>query len=277
MIYREAILRKQGTQHKFVDRHDRPVLYIAYHAASKRGRPFTSDCANRHRLSCHCGSLEESLFTKTISSDYFLLIQTLQQLCKPLQNILRLPPSPYPTLSLPNIQPQRLPHRRRNQHLLPLKCQTRHRRNRVHLHRLQHLPQLPRTLRPAVPAITHDHRRLPHPLVEQVVDRVLERRRIPPVVLRGDEDEGRVAADLAGPLSGVFFAVEGGVVDALGDGALVEEGEGPGGEIDEVEGEGGGVGVGALDYLLDEGGDLGAGAGGAGRGEDDANSGRGCV
>ena len=60
---------------------------------------------------------------------------------------------------------------------------------------------------------------------------------LPSVVLRRDEDEGRVLLDLEGPGAGVGLLVVGGGVDAGRDCGLVEEGEGVGGEVDGVEGE----------------------------------------
>lgn len=120
-------------------------------------------------------------------------------------------------------------------------------------------------------AVADDHGGLPAPLVEQVVDGVLDGGRVAPVVLGQDEDEGGVLLDLAAPGARVRLAVVGGVGDLGGDGGFVEEGEVPGGQVDEVEfggrgwvggvGGGGGGGVGwGFNGFGDKGSYLGADA-----------------
>lgn len=65
--------------------------------------------------------------------------------------------------------------------------------------------------------VTNNECRLPTPLVIKVVNGVLDNGRIPPVVLRNDEDEGMVAGDFGAPGARVIVVVFGWVFDLGGD------------------------------------------------------------
>lgn len=96
--------------------------------------------------------------------------------------------------------------------------EARHGRHRSHLQTLEHLAQLATALVAAVPAIGDDHRGLARPFCEEVVDRVLERRRIAPIILRGDEHEGGGLRDLSAPGASML---EGIVVDRRDAGLVI--------------------------------------------------------
>lgn len=68
---------------------------------------------------------------------------------------------------------------------------------------------MPGRLPAAAAAVGHDPRGLALPLVEQVVEGVLQTGWDALVVLRGDEDEGVVLTYLGGPGAGVFVTVAG--------------------------------------------------------------------
>ena len=110
--------------------------------------------------------------------------------------------------------------------------------------------------------------------MEEVVDGVLDRRGVPPVVLGQDEDEGGVGLDFGTPGARVWVGVGfAGGVDLRGDEGFVEEGEVPGEEVDGVQGWGlgGAGGEAGLDGCGYEGPDLWAYAWLAGGAEDDAD------
>ncbi len=79
-----------------------------------------------------------------------------------------------------------------------------------------------------MPAVADDEGGLAAPLVEEVVDGVLDGGRVAPVVLREDEDEGGVAGDFDAPGAGVRVLVGGWGGELGGDVGFVEEGEVPG-------------------------------------------------
>lgn len=96
-------------------------------------------------------------------------------------------------------------------------------------------------------AIADHETRLPIPLIEQIVQRILDACRHAPVVLRRDEHIGAVLGDLSGPRSRVCSNVARGwvgIVQSRWNGALVEHGEVPRFEVDGREGEVGGCGGG---------------------------------
>ena len=142
----------------------------------------------------------------------------------------------------------------------------------VHAQPHEHLAQLVRALAASAPAVADNHGGLAVPLVEELVDGVLERRGVPPVVLGADEDECVLRRDGAAPLTGARV----GVVVARGqarglDGVLVLR-ELP---VEEVERGDFQVAesVAALDLLLHEGGDGEAPAALPGAADDDGDAG----
>ena len=154
-------------------------------------------------------------------------------------------------------QSQILPLRSLDQISSPWKRQSYRPLRRSHIHSLQHLLQLRRRLPSPVPAVADNHGRLAVPLVEEVVDGVLDAGRVAPIVLRGDEHEGGMGGDFGGPALGVAMRVLVRRVDLGGDSGLVEEGEVPLGEVDEGEGD---CCVGLLEGLVNEVADLKAGS-----------------
>ena len=99
----------------------------------------------------------------------------------------------------------------------------------------EHGLQLGSTLRPAVAAIRDEQSRLAPPLVEEVVDGVLELGGDAPVPLRRDEDEGVAGCDTTRPDPGVFVRVVFGRLNLLGNAGLVEDGETLLREVDAVK------------------------------------------
>jgi DNA-binding MarR family transcriptional regulator len=77
--------------------------------------------------------------------------------------------------------------------------ESRHGRDRLHVESVEHLAQLSGTLAAAVTAISHDHGRLSRPFFVEMIQRVLQWRRIAPIVLRRDEHEGIAGGNLAAP------------------------------------------------------------------------------
>ena len=86
-----------------------------------------------------------------------------------------------------------------------------------------------------MPTIADDHSGLAFPLVEEVVDCILDAGRVAPVVLRSDKDEGRMGRYFGGPALSVGMSVLIGRGDLGGYPGLVKKGEVPGGEVDEGE------------------------------------------
>ena len=72
--------------------------------------------------------------------------------------------------------------------------------------------------------------------MEKEVDGIFQFGRNTPVALRGQEHEGIVAGDLAGPNAGVFMLVVLGVLDTIGDTGFVKNGEVEDFEVDQVDG-----------------------------------------
>lgn len=76
--------------------------------------------------------------------------------------------------------------------------------------------------------ITNHNSGLATPLMIKIINSVLDRSRIPPVILGSDEDECVVAGYFSTPGAGVGVRVLGGVFDLGGDAWFVVEGEVPG-------------------------------------------------
>ena len=92
-------------------------------------------------------------------------------------------------------------------------------------------------------AIADDHRTLPIPLPKEEVNTILHHGRICPIILRHNEDERSMSLDLGAPRPGVRVRVVRRVGDLGRDEGLVEEGQVPGREVDEVQvGSGSGSG-----------------------------------
>ena len=127
-----------------------------------------------------------------------------------------------------------------------------------HMNATQDLSQLCSCSAAAMASVAHDHSWLALPLVVQVIDGVLENRRVAPVILWADEDEAVVALDFLAPFAGVGVCVFGVVMNLRGDVGLVEEGKIPLGEVDDLEGrlQGPSVLVCRLNGLEDEVGNL---------------------
>lgn len=123
----------------------------------------------------------------------------------------------------------------------------------LHTKALEHLMQLLGGLATAASAVAHDHPGLSLPFMVEIVDGVLDARRIAPVVLRGDKDECRMRGNLLGPLPGQLVRVFLRRVEERWDARFVVQGEIPGREIDQTQ-VGGRVCF--LDGLQDELGDL---------------------
>ena len=87
----------------------------------------------------------------------------------------------------------------------------------------------------AVAAVRDDEGGLALPLVEEVVDGVLELGRDAPVALGREEDEGIVRGDLPRPHAGVLVLVVFGRCDAVWDAGFVEDGEVVIFEVDQVD------------------------------------------
>ena len=209
-----------------------------------------------------------STYTSSIPFSSDILIQKSHYLFKTLSHDLplSLPHRPFPgqTQQLPLI---RLPH-----HLPVRKGKGRHNLPHPHPHPQKHLPQLRRRLAAPVSAIADNHGRLARPFVEEVIDGILDRGGVSPIVLGRDEDESGMFLDLEAPGAGVGVGVLGMVGGLRGDAGFVEEGEVPTRQVDEMEvgrrGDEGIVVVG-LDGFDYEGSDLGAGAWLAGGAEND--------
>ncbi len=84
-----------------------------------------------------------------------------------------------------------------------------------------------------MPAIADHHGELAFPLIEEVINGVLDAGRVAPVVLWGDEHEGRIGAYLERPALRVGVSVVTGRVDLGGDAGLIVEAEVLYGEVDE--------------------------------------------
>ena len=84
-------------------------------------------------------------------------------------------------------------------------------------------------------SIAHYHCRLALPFIVEEVNRILDYRRVAPIVLGKDEDECGILLDLLAPRTSVRLGVIVVVVDLSGDDALIEEGEIPLGQIDDLE------------------------------------------
>jgi hypothetical protein len=130
---------------------------------------------------------------------------------------------------------QLLPLRGLHQRRLGRKRKRRHGLRNMHAYTMQDLPQLARSLDTAVATVADNHGGFPMPFMEKIVNGILDDGRIAPVVLRQDEDERSVFLDLFAPGAGMGLGVVGAIGDLRGDGRLVEHGEVPGGQVDEVQ------------------------------------------
>ena len=126
-----------------------------------------------------------------------------------------------------------------------------------------HRPDLLGALHAAVAAVGDDQGGLALPLVEEVVDGVLELGGDAPVALRREEDEAVVRGHVPGPLARVLVRVAIGRPDPVRDAGLVEDGQVVVFQVDEVDGGPFSqcnvttcVGAGVLDTVPDEAGDL---------------------
>jgi len=165
-------------------------------------------------------------------------------------------------------QVQVLPSRRPEQELPRRERQPDGPLHRPYAHPPQHLPQLRRRLAASPPAVADHQAGLALPLVEQVVDGVLEAGRIPPVVLRGDEDERVARCDLRRPLPRVGVRVLRRAGDQRRQLRLVVQRQVPIAEVDYRHAD---CGVDVLDGLHHELCDLSACSGGALAADDYAN------